>query len=119
MYCKNCGTQNDDSALVCTKCGQPLPMGSGPQGPLPMIPNYLVQSILVTLFCCLPLGVVAIVYAAQVNGMVQSGNIQGAINSSNNAKMWCWVSFGIGIAWVVIYLIFMMFFAAAGIQAQR
>src|SRR5438128_1439779 len=34
------------------------------------VPNYLVQSILCTLFCCLPFGIVAIVYAAQVNSKV-------------------------------------------------
>src|SRR5207237_6484686 len=31
------------------------------------VPSYLVQSILATLFCCMPFGIVAIVYAAQVS----------------------------------------------------
>ena len=65
-----------------------------PRGTPP--PNYLVQSILVTLCCCLIGGVVAIVYAAQVNSKWAAGDTAGARQASANAKMWCWVSFGIG-----------------------
>ena len=46
------------------------------------IPNYLVQAILVTLFCCLPFGVVAIIQAAQVNSKLQAGDVAGARISS-------------------------------------
>ena len=34
------------------------------------IPNYRIPSILVTIFCCLPLGIAAIIFAAQVDGKV-------------------------------------------------
>ena len=37
------------------------------------VPNYLVFAILATVFCCLPTGIPAIVYAAQVNGKLQAG----------------------------------------------
>ncbi|MDQ3389279.1 MAG: CD225/dispanin family protein, partial [Gemmatimonadota bacterium] len=30
------------------------------------VPNYLIPSILATLCCCLPAGIVSIIYAAQV-----------------------------------------------------
>src|SRR5262245_2690227 len=50
------------------------------------IPNYLVQSILVTLFCCLPLGIVSIVFAAQVNSKVAAGDYAGAQKASDQAK---------------------------------
>ncbi len=43
------------------------------------IPNYLVFAILTTVFCCLPAGVVSIVYAAQVNSKVAMGDIAGAM----------------------------------------
>jgi hypothetical protein len=40
----------------------PPPPGYPPQPPAGQAPNnYLVWSILVTLFCCLPLGIVAII----------------------------------------------------------
>jgi hypothetical protein len=61
------------------------------------IPNYLVQSILVTLCCCLPFGIVAIINAVQVNNKIAAGDIEGARRASDQAKMWCWIGFGIGI----------------------
>ena len=69
------------------------------------VPNYLVQSILVTILCCWPFGIPAIVYAAQVNGKLAVGDYQGAVNSSNNAKMWSWIAFGLGLAVGVLYLL--------------
>jgi hypothetical protein len=69
------------------------------------IPNYLVQAILCTLFCCLPGGIVAIVYAAQVNGKIAAGDIRGARSASDSARTWCWVSFGVGLVVSIIYLI--------------
>jgi hypothetical protein len=81
-----------------------------PQGGAPRmrrdIPNYLAQSILVTLFCCLPFGIVAIVNAAQVNGKLAAGDIAGARAASDRAKMWSWLSFGIGIPVIIIWVIF-------------
>lgn len=75
----------------------------------PKVPNYLIQAILVTLFCCVPFGIVAIVYAAQVNGKVALGDMEGAWRTSRSAKNWAWISFGVGllinIAWVVIFLL--------------
>jgi len=61
------------------------------------IPNYLVQSILVTLCCCLPFGIAAIVFAAKVDGLASSGRIAEAQEASRKAKMWCWIGFGLGI----------------------
>jgi hypothetical protein len=70
------------------------------------VPNYLVFAILTTVFCCLPTGIPAIIYAAQVNGKLLAGDYAGAQVASKNAKLWCWVSFGIGLVgtlfWVLI-----------------
>ncbi len=60
-------------------------------------PNYLVFAILTTIFCCQILGIVSIVFAAQVNSKWYSGDYQGALNASKNAKLWAWVAFGSGI----------------------
>jgi hypothetical protein len=114
MYCQLCGTQNDGNAWKCVKCGEVL-QRSAPPGVQPQrIPNYLAQSILVTVFCCLPFGIPAIVYSAQVNGKVQSGDIQGATDSSRKARMWGWISFGVGLAVWVIYGVAAIISAAAG-----
>ena len=71
------------------------------------VPNYLVWAILTTLFCCLPLGVVSIVYAAQVDGKRAAGDLVGAHKSSHNAKMWAIYS---AIAGPVLMFIWVLFF---------
>lgn len=88
-------------------------MSAGPSTPPPQatapaanamrapIPNHLVWAILVTLFCCLPGGIVAIVYAAQVDGKAAAGDYAGAQQSSDNAKLWCWISLGVGLVAVL------------------
>ena len=89
-----------------------------PAGGMPpaLVPNYLVQAILCTLFCCLPAGIVSIVYAAQVNSKLAVGDRMGAIQSSENAKKWAWVSFGVGMAVVVIYIVIIV---AAGVSTRN
>src|SRR5215203_5266039 len=123
LNCPNCGTSNLDTASICANCGRPLatttphsytpppppssqtsytpprPPGGGSFGAPPpgeAIPNYLIQSIVVTLCCCLPLGVVAIVFAAQVNSKLAAGDIAGAREASAKAKMFCWIALGLG-----------------------
>ncbi len=72
----------------------------------PMPPkNWLVESILVTLFCCLPFGIAGIVFAAQVNSKWAAGDYAGAQQSSKDAAKWTKIGFFIGIAWIVLYLI--------------
>lgn len=115
MFCTQCGANNPDNALVCTQCGRSLQPGGTPT-PAPTIsvvvpttvPNYLVFAILVTVFCCLPLGIPAIVYAAQVNGKLQAGDLAGAQLASKNAKMWCLISAGVGLAICLLYGILIM-----------
>jgi hypothetical protein len=80
--------------------------------------NCLVWAILTTVCCgCLPCGIVAIVYAAQVDGKYAAGDYQGAVDSANKAKTWCWVSFGIGIV-VTVLSFFFGFFAELFAQSQ-
>ena len=107
-FCTSCGRSIANNALYCPHCGAATPTAgaqpaAGPASgarlvgrPYTHVPNYLVQAILVTVFCCLPFGIVAIVYAAQVNGKLASGDYTGAVNTSRTAKTWCWVSFGGG-----------------------
>lgn len=71
-------------------------------------PNYLVWAILSTIFCCLPFGIVSIVYAAQVNSKWQVGDVTGANIASKNAKTWAWVSFGVGIFGFLVWILFMV-----------
>lgn len=101
MYCTNCGQKLPENATVCANCGQRVQRPAPP----PSIPNYLVQSIIVTLCCCVPFGIVAIVYSAQVNTKVAAGDIAGALESSRKAKMWGWIAFGAGALIGILYAI--------------
>ncbi|ABF40888.1 hypothetical protein Acid345_1887 [Candidatus Koribacter versatilis Ellin345] len=108
MYCPKCGTNNPDVVSSCQKCGYaffaptppqsvPQPQAFTPPPARPNVPNYLVPSILVTILCCLPFGIVALIFASQVNGKLAAGNIQGAIEDSRKAKIWVIVSLATGI----------------------
>lgn len=72
--------------------------------------NWLVESILVTIFCCMPFGIAGIVFAAQVNSKVNSGDYQGAADASASAAKWTKVGFWIGLAFLIIYLAFIFLF---------
>lgn len=76
-------------------------------------PNYLVWAILSTVLCCLPLGVVSIVFAAQVNSKWYAGDVAGARDASNKAKnfaMWSAIAGVIGaIIWVILVVALGMF----------
>jgi hypothetical protein len=76
----------------------------GTQGGAP--PSYLAYSILSTLFCCLPLGIVAIVYSSQVMGKISAGDWEGARKDSEKAKGWTWASVSVGIASILLFGIF-------------
>lgn len=67
--------------------------------------NYLVESILVTIFCCLVLGIVGIVHAAKVNSEYAAGNYDGAAAASKQAKTWTMWGFIIGLAINVIVIV--------------
>ena len=95
----------------------PPPMGSdfggyGGPGYGPPPPNNLVLAILSTIFCCLPLGVVAIVFAAQVNSKWAMGDSQGAYESARKAR-----SFAIWgvIAGLVVGVVYAVFAIAGGL----
>ncbi len=66
------------------------------------VKNHLAKAIFSTLCCCLPLGVVAIVYAAQVGSKQAGGDYYGAKESSDNAEKWANISIVLGLIGNVI-----------------
>ena len=81
----------------------PPPLGGGAAGGPP--DNKLVWSILVTLFCCLPFGVVAIIKSAEVNSKWNAGDVAGAQQSAADAGKWIKWSVIVGIIGAVLGLI--------------
>lgn len=80
------------------------PPASGASG---SIPNYLVLAI-ISLFCCLPLGIVAVIFAAQVNTKVAAGDTAGALDASKKAKLFSYISIGLGLAGTLFYVLFVL-----------
>ena len=130
MFCSQCGANNQDTSKHCSQCGTalnqqsvayvqssgPVPPPPPPVAPQPSygaappvaypakVPNYMVQAVLVTLFCCLPLGIWGIVRAASVNTKLAANDYAGALEASKNTKTILWVGFGVGLGISVIYL---------------
>jgi Interferon-induced transmembrane protein len=71
----------------------------------PAIQTYLVPAILVTLFCFLPTGIAAIVFASQVNSKRSIGDYAGAMEASKKARLWTIVSVVVGVAFILIVII--------------
>ncbi len=82
------------------------------------IPNYLIPAILSTVFCCLPLGVVSIVFATQVNSKIAAGDIAGAMESSKKAKMFMFISVGLGAVGIVLAVILWLFVFGAAMMSN-
>jgi hypothetical protein len=78
-----------------------------PAGGTATVPNYLVPAI-ISIFCCWPLAIPAIIFATQVNGKVAAGDIAGAQDSSKKAKMFSFIAIGLGLLGILIYIVMLV-----------
>ena len=83
------------------------------QKPVNWVP-YLILSIISTLCCCLPFGVVGIVFSAKINSAMMAGNLEEAQNNAKMARIWIIVSFAIGILTWLIYMVLIVTGAVSG-----
>ncbi len=103
MFCQRCRKENVTEAHFCSNCGEPLQQ-------MEAIPeSYLVPAILVMLFCCQPLGIVAVIYAAVTLGKISQRDYAGARRSAKAAKNWCLAGF---IGWLLLILLCVCIFLA-------
>src|SRR5215207_6127462 len=79
----------------------PPPSGGAPGS----VPNYLVVAIL-SVFCCTPLGIAAIIFSTQVNSKVAAGDMAGALDASKKAKMFSFIAIGLGLLAIICYVLF-------------
>ena len=99
MFCQKCGQEIASEAVMCPHCQAATPNAVPAKPPK----SYLAQAIIVTILCCLPFGIPAIVYAAQVNGKFAAGDYAGAEESSKKANMWSWIAVGAGLLSGIIW----------------
>ena|SRR6476469_9481270 len=94
----------------------PTPSGGYGTGGGTPPPNYLVWAILSTIFCCLPLGIASIVFAAQVNSKWSAGDAAGAQDASEKAKKFAIWS---AIAGVVVAVLYILLFVVIGVAGRN
>jgi hypothetical protein len=142
IECPKCKWSNQDDAVRCANCSAELrapqpPPQQPPQQPPPggqqyppqqygqppyqqpgyaqyaqSVPDNLIWSILVTIFCCLPLGIVAIVKASEANSKKAMGDYQGAMAAYNASRTWTYWAAGLGVVQVLLGVLWGVFGAA-------
>lgn len=90
MFCPTCGKELPPNAAQCPWCA-----GQGAAAPSarPSDNGPLIRAILVTLCCCLPCGVVGIVYACKAEGCAKAGDWAGMAQMRQRSKTWTLVGF--------------------------
>ncbi len=83
--------------------------------------NWLVESILVTIFCCLPFGIAGIINASKVESRFREGDVEEAERLSKAAGKWTKIGFwvGLGVSVLVIILYVAGFAALFGLAATN
>ncbi len=114
MLCRKCGLINDDTDRYCARCGAALDPDERNFEPPKSIPNHLALGILVTIFCCMPFGILAMIYAAQVNPRLMEGDYAAALDASKKAAIWCWIAFGVGLVILLPFFVCVVLRTALG-----
>jgi hypothetical protein len=113
MRCKYCDCENRPGRNICEFCGAPLEyveeVGKKtddvesppektwhyfPEEAPPDVPDYLLPAVLITVLCCMPIGIIAIMFAAQAKTLASRGEYDRAMQAAERAKLFCWVAFG-------------------------
>jgi hypothetical protein len=96
---------NADDARAYSHPGVELGTQGTPATSSGYLPNYLAPAVIVTFICCMPVGAVALIYAARVNGKQIAGQWEEARKSSESARLWCWIALGVGIVFWTFYIL--------------
>lgn len=73
------------------------PVQPQPETTEPCPPTNLVWAIITTVLCCIPSGIVAIIYALKVSNKYREGDIEGAKRASETGAWWCIATIILGI----------------------
>ena len=81
---------------------------------IPMPKTWLVESILVTCLCCLPLGIVGIIHSSKVESSYNMKLYDQALYHSNEAKKWSLIGALSSAAGIFIYIVIIGIIALIG-----
>jgi hypothetical protein len=116
--CPNCGAELRPAANFCSSCGaaqaevaQAETFDPGTPAPSDVvrpradyaaqtqknIENHFIKSIIATVCCCVPFGIVGIIYATRVDAFLKAGNRAAAEDASKKASLWSNLAIGIGL----------------------
>jgi hypothetical protein len=62
----------------------------------------IIAAVVSFLMCCLPHGVISVIFASQVNKKAAAGDIAGATQAAKNAKLWAIISIAVSVVWLII-----------------
>jgi len=110
--------------VECSNCGYDLHRepprrpdlqpGNSPAAAVSNPGGLMIRAVLVTFFCCLPTGVVAIVYAARVQSCNGRGDLEGAHRAAVVARRWIVTSVLLGLASLLLSMLSAVIQSAAG-----
>jgi hypothetical protein len=67
------------------------------------IDNHMLIAVLTMLFCCFPVGLIAVIFAASVNGKIAEGDRAGAHDAAEKAKISSNIAIGLWVTGVLIF----------------
>jgi len=119
MQCANCGKEYEDALAECPHCtGGAEPADRTEAERLArereseeytalvhrrwQVNTHLVGAILATVFCCWPLGIIAIVYAAKAEAILTLGEVRQSQAQARKARIWMAVSIVLGLVAFVL-----------------
>jgi hypothetical protein len=94
---------------------QTNPSGTS-QPAMPKPGSNMILAVLTTVCCCLPLGIVGIVYASKVDGLYFAGDYAGALAAAKSARTWSVIGI---VASLVISIIYLLIYGAAIFAAMK
>lgn len=111
MFCRNCGTELPDDAKFCTNCGCSMTEvpASGYVSHETRYDDekpstYMALAIIVTILCCVPFGILGIIYASKVDSCWNAGLVREARENSRRARNWSLIGIGLCVLFWIAYI---------------
>lgn len=118
MICARCGAVNGDNAWRCVSCGVVIERPDDRPTRTVHIKTHLIPAIFASCFCCLIPGVIAIVFALQVDVKLAQGDLEAARRFSKWAGISAWVSIVLGAVIIATYIALVALGVVAGTFPQ-